>query len=127
MKRRNFLSGVLDLPSTLKDRFIAFCTPEYHVERCGAPIVGGPVQPARKPARKPVQPQPKPSQSMPNAARTQSFAPRSLTPPQREVVQLLAEGKSMKLAAGRTADCHTARNPLLYYSLPRGHEGPHQA
>jgi len=30
----------------------------------------------------------------------------------------------LKLAP-RSVDCHTARNPLLFCSLPLGHEGPH--
>jgi hypothetical protein len=95
-------------PVALKARFVAFCTPELHVEPCGAPILGGTVQPTRP----------------------GSLTARSLTARQRKVVELLAEGRSMKEAAillPRTVDCHTARNPLLCCSLPRGHKGPHRA
>jgi len=44
---------------------------------------------------------------------------------QRQVVELLAEGKSMKEVAGVTVARRTVCNPLLHCSLPLGHEGPH--
>jgi hypothetical protein len=51
-------------------------------------------------------------------------------PRQRDVVQLLAEGKSMKeaVATRRGASFkapHPARIPLLLCSLPCGHKPPH--
>ena len=103
MKRRNFLSGLLAAPLALKARFLALfaCSP---VAQCDAPIM---------------------AQSAPRYILMQSLATGSLTRRQREVVELLAEGKSLKEAGGRTVDCHTARNPLLYCSLPSGHKGPH--
>ena len=126
MKRRNFLSDVLASPlEKLKARFLAFCALEHHPELCGAPILGGPVQPAGEPVQ-PVRSQPVGNQS--------ARYPRSLTPRQREVVRLLAEGKSMKEAANRLGNlapgarpANTARNLILRCSLPRGHEGPHRA
>jgi len=104
MKRRGFISGLLAAPLALKARLAKFFVRTPCVERCGAPILGGPVQPARY------------------------WSP---TARRREIVQLLAEGKSMKEVAGvlklapRSVDCHTASNPLLFCSLPLGHKGPH--
>ena len=59
------------------------------------------------------------------------------TPRQQQVFQLLCERKSLKEArnilklsplpdaAPRTMACRTARKPLLFCSLPRGHKGLH--
>ena len=108
MKRRNFLSGLLASPLALKARFLALFQ-KRPVELCGAPIL-------EWSAAQPVQ------------ATRQSLA---LTPRQREVVHLLAGGKSMKEVVGvlnlapRTAACHSARKHIFYCSLPRGHKGPH--
>src|SRR5215469_5715948 len=103
MKRRNFLSGLMTAALALKARFLAFfaCKP---VEQCDAPILGW---------------------SAPRYILIQSLATRPLTRRQRQVVELLAAGKSLKEAAGGRVDCHTARNPLLFCSLPLGHKGPH--
>jgi hypothetical protein len=112
MKRSNFLSGLMAAPLALKARFLTL----FHnrpVEPCGAPIL-------EWYAQQPVHNQPR---------------NQSLTRRQREVIQLLAEGKSMKEAAGglnlnlvpRTAGltCRTARKHIFYCSLPHGHKGPH--
>ena len=109
MKRRNFLSGLLASPLALKARFLALFQ-KRPVELCGTPIL-------EWSAAQPVQ-----------ATRTPSLA---LTPHRREVVHLLAGGKSMKEVVGvlnlapRTAACHPARKHIFYCSLPRGHKGPH--
>ena len=118
MKRRNFLSGLFAAPLALKARVLAFLGRKP--EPCGALILEAPEQS-----------QPQPARSRPSAASNQSLTPRSLTARQREVVQLLAEGKSMKEVADalgvapRTVDCGTARKSLFFCSLPRGHKGPH--
>jgi hypothetical protein len=122
MKRRNFLSGLLAAALALKARILALFQ-KRPVELCGAPIFLGA-------AEQPEQPQPKPAQSwrgVPlSAARNQTLTSR-----QREVVQLLAEGKSMKEAPGTlgveppTPARQPDRKPLLFCSLPRGHKGPH--
>jgi len=94
MKRRNFLSGLFVAPVALKARLAQLfaCKP---VEPCGAPLLGVLVH--YKSARN-----------------------QSLTSHQREFLQLMAEGKSLKDALG-----HPARNRLFFCSLPYGHKGPH--
>ena len=107
MKRRNFISGVLASPLALKARFLALFQ-KRPVELCGATVLEWSAAQAVQPARG-----------------------QSLTPRQREVVQLLSEGKSMKEAAAvlkptpRTVARRTDRKHVFYCSLPRGHKGPH--
>lgn len=115
MKRRNFLSGLMAAPLALKARIVQLFA-RKPVEPCGALILGGPEKP-----------QPKPARSWRSAARNQPGTPR-----QREVIELLAEGMSMREAAKAMGlnpvprpDCHRDRRPLLFCSLPRGHKGPH--
>jgi hypothetical protein len=117
MKRGNFLSDVLASPlETLKARFLAFCALEHYPGLCGAPILGGPV-----PAGEPVQP----LRSEPVGSQPARY-PRSLTARQREVVRLLAEGKSIKEAVGLLKQ-RSPQSFFAYCSLPRGHKGPHRA
>jgi hypothetical protein len=100
MKRRNFLSGLLAAPLALKARIAQFFV-RKPVEPCGAPILGGPVQPASHQWH------------------------------QREIIQLLAQGFSMKDVARvlnlapHTWAFHPAREPLLFCSLAPSHKGPH--
>ena len=113
MQRRNFLSGLMAAPLALKARFARFfvCKP---AEPCGAPIFEGLV----------------PNDSY-ELARNQSISPR-----QRQVVQLLTEGKSLKevadllgVAPRPVAPLTVAFHPVhcapARCSLPRGHKGPH--
>ena len=114
MKRRNFLSGLMAAPLAVKARVARFFGRKPPTELCGAPILGSFAHDCQS-----------------QLARTMLTHKQSLTARQREVVQLLAEGKSMKEVAAvfglapRTVDCHRARKPLLFCSLPRGHKGPH--
>ena len=136
MKRRNFLSGVLAAPLALKARFLALFQ-KRPVEPCGAPLL-------EEPARRLVQPQswrgiPLGTKTIPELAKccpTNVYAairqqPKSLTARQRQVVQLLAEGKSMKEAAGVPEAAAAQGTPAntgpthFFCSLPKGHKGPH--
>lgn len=118
MKRRNFLSGVLASPLALKARFLALFR-KRPVELCGAPILGRFVHDC---------------QSQSQLARTMLTHNQSLTARQREIVQLLAEGKSLKeladesqaeLAARKAAFQAKTRRQPIRCSRPRGHKGPH--
>ena len=126
MKRRGFISGLMAAPLAVKARIARFFVRKPAgtksavptTELCGAPILGGFVHDC---------------QSQSQLARTMLTHKQSLTARQREVIQMLAEGKSLRQAAGaagfklapRTVDCHTVREPLLLCSLPLGHKGPH--
>ena|SRR5215472_333424 len=97
MKRRNFLSGLLASPVALKTRFLAR---KRCAEICGAPILG--LVHRYQPARYQI-----------------------LTARQREVVELLAGGKSMKEAADVLKVAPLTVTLQAHCSLPRGHRGPH--
>ena len=115
MKRRGFISGLLAAPLAVKARLARLFVLKRPVALCGAPILGSFVHDC---------------QSQSQLARTMLTHNQSLTARQREVVQLLAEGRSLREAAGlklapRTVDCRTVREPLLFCSRPLGHKGPH--
>src|SRR5215472_11478246 len=102
MKRRNFLSGLLAAPLAVKAR-LARLFVRKPAEPCGAPILPGFVLNTYQPS-----------------------CILSLTARQREIVHLLAEGKSLKEIAGRSKiESRPPHCEPILCSLPRGHKGPH--
>ena len=108
MKRRNFLSGLLTAPLALKARFFARkrCT-----ELCGAPVFRGLVFHDHSARQRPV---------------NRSTSTRQvISPSTDQVIQLLAEGKSIKeLGALKVAPRKAGFHPTYSCSLPRGRKGP---